>query len=253
MISAVVLTKNEQKNIKDCLKTLQRCDEIVVVDDYSTDKTVTIAKKLGVRIFRRSLNDDFANQRNFGLQQAKGDWVLFVDADERISAPLVAEIQHQVFCPAGRRASVKYQGFYLKRKDFFGGRWLKHGETAKVKLLRLAKKGAGVWRRQVHEVWEVKGKIGELKNPIFHYPHQTISEFLNHLDFHSTLHAEALLAEGVQPSFFRIVANPLAKFLQNWLFRLGFLDGEPGLIVALMMSFHSFLTRARLWLLWQKK
>jgi len=252
MISAVVLAKDEEKNIEKCLEALQWCDEIIVIDDYSEDKTVELAKKLGARVYKRHLNCNFAGQRNFGLKKAgesfdfaQDKWVLFVDADERIPAALAAEIQYQV-------SSIKYQGFYLKRQDYFGGRWLKHGETSRVKLLRLAKKEKGKWQRKVHEVWKIEGRVGDLENPIIHYPHQTMSEFLDHLNFHSTLHGQALRKNGIKVSLLRVIFNPLAKFIQNYFFRLGFLDGVPGLITTLMMSFHSFLARAKLYQQWKK-
>jgi len=254
MISAVVLAKDEEKNIEKCLEALQWCDEIIVIDDYSEDKTVEkvqkfkslkVQNKLTIKIYKRHLNNDFAGQRNFALRQAQGKWILFIDADERVSPKLAAEIQYQV-------SNIRYQGFFLKRQDYFGGRWLKHGETSRVKLLRLAKKRAGKWQRKVHEVWKIKGKTGELNNPIIHYPHQTISEFLNHLNFHSSLHAEALLAEKGKTTLLKTIFYPIAKFIQNYFFRLGFLDGVPGLITALMMSFHSFLARAKLYQQWKK-
>ncbi|HUS60105.1 MAG TPA: glycosyltransferase family 2 protein [Nevskiaceae bacterium] len=240
MISAVVLAKNEEKNIRNCLKSLQWCDEIVVIDDYSEDKTLTIARRFGAKVYQRHLAGDFATQRNFGLKQAKREWVLFIDADERVSAVLAREIRQVA-------QGNFLAGFYLKRQDWLWGKALKHGETVKVKLLRLGKKGAGEWQRKVHETWEIKDKTGQLKNPIIHYPHQTISEFLSHLNFHSSLHAEALKKEGIKPSFFRVLINPFGKFIQNYFFQLGFLDGMPGLISALMMSFHSFLARAKLY------
>jgi glycosyltransferase involved in cell wall biosynthesis len=256
MISAVVLTKNEEKNIVPCLRSLAWCDEIIIVDDYSEDETVKKSQisnlksqnqNLKLKIYKRQLNNDFASQRNFGLKKAKGDWVLFLDADERVSHALRAEIfnfQFSIF--------KNYNGFYLRRKDWFGRRWLKYGETANVKLLRLAKKDAGSWKRKVHEVWEVKGEIGELKNPILHYPHPTISDFLKQINFYSTLHAQALWEEKVRPSLWRIIFYPLGKFFQNYIWRRGFLDGMPGLIVALMMSFHSFLAQSKLYLEWKK-
>jgi glycosyltransferase involved in cell wall biosynthesis len=243
MISAVVLTKNEQRNIKDCLKSLQWCVEIIVIDDYSEDNTREIAKTLGAKVFLHHLNNNFAQQRNFALRQAQGEWVLFIDADERVSAALAAEIYNLQF--------TIYNGFYLKRRDFFGGKWLKHGETANVKLLRLGRNGAGRWQRQVHETWEIKGKLGELKNPILHYPHPTISEFLETINYFSTLHADVLFSEGVKTNLFQIGVYPVGKFLKNWIYRRGFLDGTPGLIVALMMSFHSFLARAKLYIRWK--
>lgn len=239
MISAIVLTKDEEKNIEECLETLRWCDEVIVIDDYSEDKTREIARKLGARVFKHHLNNNFAKQRNFGLKKAKGEWVLFVDADERITPELAKEIKQEV-------KKDERHAFIFKRQDFFMDKPLKHGETANVKLLRMAKKN-GEWQRTVHEVWETKWETKTLKNPILHYPHSSISKFLEEINFHSTLHAQALKQEGVKFSLFRLIFNPLGKFFQNYILRLGFLDGMPGLIVALMMSFHSFLARAKLY------
>jgi glycosyltransferase involved in cell wall biosynthesis len=245
MISAVVLAKDEEKNLTDCLESVKWCDEIVLIDDDSVDKTIEIAKKFNAKIFTHSLNNNFAQERNFGLQKAKGEWVFFVDADERVSLELKKEILESIKKP-------NINGFFLKRQDFFGNRALKYGETANVRLLRLARKGKGEWQREVHEIWEIKDGIGELKNPLLHYSHPTNSEFLEHVNFHSSLHAQVLKKEGVKPSLFQIIFYPKAKFIQNYIFRLGFLDGTPGIIVALMMSFHSFLARAKLYQIYGK-
>ncbi len=245
MISAIVLTKDEEKNIKNCLKGLSWCDEIIVIDDYSEDQTVKIAKKRGARVYQRRLDDNFAAQRNYGLGKAKGDWVLFVDADERVSSKLAHEIKKAI-------KNKKVKGFYLCRKDILWGKQLHHGETAHVRLLRLGQKGAGEWQRRVHETWEIKGEVGRLKEPLLHYPHPTLTEFLKEINYYSSLNARELLKEGQQAGLIQILAYPLAKFLKNYLIRLGFLDGNPGIIVALAMSFHSFLTRAKLYLLWKK-
>jgi len=244
-LSVVIITRNEEKNIKDCLETLKWCDEVIVVDDKSEDKTSQIAKEMGAKVFTCLLNDDFAAQRNFGLKKARNKWVLFVDADERVTSKLASEIRQTI-------KERKFLGFYLRRQDSIWEKQLNHGETANVRLLRLGQKEAGEWQRRVHETWEIKGRVGELKEPLLHYPHPTITEFLNQINFHSTLHAKALYEAGVKSSFFRIIANPLGKFFQNYLGRLGFLDGMPGIIVALMMSFHSFLARAKLYMLYKK-
>lgn len=245
MISAIVLTKNEEKNIEACLQTLQWCGEIVVVDDYSQDRTVAIARRSGARVFRHHLGNDFAAQRNFGLQKAASDWILFIDADEQVTPELRKEIFRKT-------TQNEFPGFNLKRMDFWGGRWLRHGETADVRLLRLGKRGAGKWQRKVHEFWDIKGNIGELKNPILHYPHRNLGDFLEHINFYSTLHAEAFYEQGVKPSPFRVIVNPLGKFIANWIFKLGFLDGTAGLMMALIMSLHSFLAWGKLYLKWKK-
>lgn len=240
MITAIVLTKNEEGNIKKCLKTLRWCGEIVVVDDYSDDKTREIAKKLGARVFVRNLKGDFAAQRNFGLKKAMGDWVLFVDADERVTPALRAEITNFQF-------SI-FNGAYLERKDYFLGRWLRFGETANVKLLRLARKNAGTWKRKVHEFWQIKkSRVGELKNPLLHYPHQTILRFLVQINEYTSLDANQFYQEGQRFQFWQLFLYPTAKFFQNYFIRLGILDGFPGLVMTWMMSLHSLITRVKLW------
>lgn len=245
-ITAVVLTKNEEKNIEACLESLHWCDEIIVIDDYSLDKTTKLAKKNGAKVFQRRLKENFADQRNFGLKKAGQEWVFFVDADERVSPGLRKEI-------IGKQSEkTNFNGFYLKRKDFFGNQWLKYGETSRTKFLRLAKKNHGQWQRMVHETWQVKGKIGKLKSPLLHYHYSSLTILLKKINFYSTLHAEVFYQEGQKTNLFLILGKPLAKFFRNWLFRFGFLDGGAGLIIALMMSWHSFLSQAKLYQRWKK-
>ncbi|MEK7502613.1 MAG: glycosyltransferase family 2 protein [Patescibacteria group bacterium] len=257
MISAVVLTRNEEKNIGDCLESLKWCDEIVVIDDFSEDKTVEEIKNLKiksqklnskVKILERHLIGDYAAQRNYGLSIAKGEWIFFVDSDERVSPSLREEIIQLSNNPINQ-----YDGFYIKRRDFIWGRELRYGETANIKLLRLARKNIGEWRGKVHEVWNVKGETGELKNPLLHYPHQTISEFLREINYYSDLRSKELYDSGIKSNFLSIVIYTKGKFIINYFIKLGFLDGIPGLVLALLMSFHSFLARGKLWNLWQRK
>jgi glycosyltransferase involved in cell wall biosynthesis len=242
MISAVVLTHNDGKMLTRCLENLQWCDETVVVDDESTDGTVGIAKKLGTKVFTRKLDGDFAAQRNFGLGKAKGEWVLFVDSDEVVSTELAGEIKTTI---SDKRQAIS--GYFIKRKDYFLGKWLEHGETANVKLLRLARQDVGKWNRPVHEVWDVQGPVGELTHPLFHSPHPSVAQFLDEINRYSTLNASYLYKQGVRASWWHIIVYPAAKFFINYIWRLGFADSTAGAIMALMMSFHSFLTRAKLW------
>lgn len=253
MISAVVLTKNEENNIVECLKLLKWCDQIIVIDDNSEDRTVEIAKKLGAKVFIHLLDGDFSQQRNFGLFKSKNDWVLFIDADERVTEALASEISNLIHSTSSGQISNQYDGFYIRRRDFMWGRELKYGETGNIKLLRLAKKNKGKWEGKVHEEWKVKGRIGELKNPILHYPHQTITEFLKEVNFYTDIRAKELYEKGVKVNFFSIISYPKLKFFNNYFLKLGFLDGTAGLVHALMMSFHSFLVRGKLWLLWKRK
>ncbi len=247
MISAVILTKNEENNIEACLNSISWCDEKIVIDDHSVDKTIDIAKKKGAKIFIHSLNNDFSEQRNYGLDKAKGDWILFIDADERVSPALWYEIMQHT-----SESIEDYNGFYLKRHDIMWGKVLKYGETGKIILLRLAKKGTGRWEGKVHEQWKVRGKTELLKNSLDHYPHPTVSEFLREINYYTDLRAEELYKKKVSSTWLSIIIYPKTKFILNYFFKRGFLDGLPGLVFAIMMSLHSFLVRSKLWLMWQK-
>ncbi len=255
MISAIILAHNDEATIAKTLGSLTWCDEIVVIDDNSTDSTVSIAKKFTNKIFERPPGNDFAAQRNFGLTKAKGEWVLFTDSDEVVSPTLASEIERIISVPT-KISNDKFQmtneavGFYIKRRDIMWGRQLRHGEQGRMKLLRLAKKDAGKWIRPVHEVWEVKGQTAELREPLLHFPHPKVAQYLEKINRYSTLNARYLYRQKVRVSWLQIVAYPVAKFFLNYFLRLGFLDGTAGAVVAIMMSFHSFLTRAKLWKLW---
>lgn len=248
MISAVVLTKNEEKNIIDCLEGLAFSSEIIIIDDNSSDRTVELAKKIKAKVYTRPLDNNFSSQRNFGLEKASGEWVLFIDADERVSSLLRDKIIQST-----SQQINQYDGFYLKRCDVMWGKKLEHGETASIKLLRLARKNSGQWEGKVHEVWKVKGRVGELRYPLLHYPHQTVTEFLEEINFYTDLRAQELYMQSIHVYWISIVLYPVGKFIYNYIIRLGFLDGLTGLVIAIMMSFHSFLTRGKLWLLWQKR
>lgn len=248
MISVIILTKNEEKNIVDCIESLSFCDEIIVIDDYSDDRTVELAKRAKAHTVSRSLNGDFAAQRNFGLAQAKGEWVLFIDADERVDTSLRDEIIQSTNHPISQ-----YNGFYIKRRDFMWGKELRHGETGSIKLLRLARKSKGKWEGRVHEVWKIQGAIGELQHALLHHPHQTITEFLQEINFYTSLRAQELYEKRVKTYWWSVILYPKAKFFVNYFLKRGFLDGLHGFIFAMMMSFHSFLFRGKLWLLWKQK
>ncbi len=251
-VSVVILTRNEEKGIRDCLDALSWADEILVIDDYSKDKTLEYVEKLEskrITILKRALNNNFSAQRNFGLEKVEGDWVLFVDADEIVSEDLKNEIADLI---ATHGREQKLNGYFIKRKDFMWGKELRYGETGDTKLLRLAKRNSGRWEGNIHEKWKVKGNVGILKNPLFHYPHRTVAGFLKEINFYTDIRAKELYTRRVRASFLYIVSYPLGKFLLNFFLRRGFLDGIQGLIVAMLMSLHSFLVRAKLWLLWQK-
>lgn len=241
-ISAVVLTKDSSKTIEACLTSVSWCDEIIVIDDNSIDATVSIARKAGARIFVHALENDFSRQRNFGLAKATGDWILFVDSDEILSSSLMEEIESRINY---KKSNV--QGYYVQRIDTMWGKKLLHGELGDIWLLRFAKKTVGKWQGNVHETWHIKGETGKLKNTLEHFPHPSISEFLTRINMYSSLRAQELFAQHVHVSWIDIVVYPKMKFFVAYVFKRGFLDGIPGFLVAISMSFHSFLVRGKLW------
>lgn len=169
---------------------------------------------------------DFANERNLLLEKARSDWVLFLDSDEKISSELQKELDTNNF---------KCDGYFIKRLDYFMGKWLKFGETGNIKLLRLGKKGAGKWVRKVHEYWAIKN-TGTLFGTILHFPLLTIRK----INYYSSLDA----GEFGKFTYWQLV-KPIAKFIQNYFLRLGFLDGLPGFVHAYMMSLQSLVVRVK--------
>lgn len=228
--SVVVLTKDSKRTLGKCLKSVSWADEVIIVDDYSTQKYKTKAK-----VFKRHLKGDWASQRNFALSKVKNDWVLFLDSDE-------------VFVGSKPKVSNEFNGYYLKRRDVFWGKELKHGEVGNSRLLRLAKKGKGRWRRRVHEYWDVRGKIGTAENSILHHSHPNVEDFISKINFYAIIHTNENQKEGKRSNLIKVLFFPLLKFVDNFIIKLGFLDGTHGFVYAAVMSFHSFLVWSNLWL-----
>ncbi len=243
-ISAVVLTRDEEKNLESCLGSLDFCEEVIIVDDGSTDKTEEIAKKYSAKIYRRALADDYASQRNWAMEKASHDWILFVDADEQVSKDLRKNLTGII------EKSNQFSTYYIKRRDFFWGRELRFGETHKIRsqgLIRLVKKNAGHWVGQVHETFYTDKAVGRLSGYLDHYPHQTVREFIKDVNRYSSIRAKELDKQGVKANIFTVCFLPLGKFILNYWLKLGVFDGVAGFIYAFFMSFHSFLVRAKLY------
>ncbi len=229
----------DKKDLERARRSVGWADEVMVVEVPETIR-------------------DFSRARNEALQRVKGEWVMFVDADEEISEGLKKEILKTTDKSYKDYKNYNISGAYFRRSDRFLGRWLKHGETAGVRLLRLGRKDAGRWERPVHEVWKIGGRIGEFEHPIWHYSHQSVDAMVEKLDGYSEIEAEYRLRQGDRwinkinrlidkwVVGFQLVFFPAGKFVQNYFWRLGFLDGMEGLIHALMMSGHSLLVRGKI-------
>ena len=241
-ISVVIITYNEEKNIRDCLESIKWADEIIIVDAFSKDRTVDIAKNYTDRIFQRQW-EGYTQQRNFGLTQVCNEWVLFLDADERISEALTQEIKDVL-----ERNNGFCNGYYISRQSFYLGRWIKHGGWYPDLKLRLIRKNKAIWSGpSVHEKLILNGEAGYLKNPMYHYTYLNIKHHLEKSDRYSTLFAEEAFKKGEYPNPYKIFIRPIFRFINDYFLKQGFRDGFAGFVVALIQSFEVFLRYAKLW------
>lgn len=240
-ISVVIITKNEEKNIRQALSSIKNVSEIIVVDAYSTDKTVDICKEYTEKIYQIEWLG-FARQKQKAIELAECPWVFILDSDERFTDSLWTEIEEIL------SSNTPYNGYFVPRKNFFLGKWIRHGGWWPDYTLRFfLKEYAKIKERKVHERVEVKGRTGYLKNYLEHYTYNTIGDFLKKNEIYATLSAEELKKEMKKASMGKLCLNPLATFLKMFLLRLGFLDGIHGFILASLYSHYTFLKYLKLW------
>jgi len=245
-ISAIVITLNEEDKIGSAIKSLKDlADEIIVVDSGSSDKTVETAEKLGARVYFRKF-DNFANQKNWAVSKANNDWILSLDADERIPEELAAEIKEAV-------KNDQYKGYLIPRRNFILGAEIKHSRWSPDIHIWLWRKDYGRWVGDVHEEVVVIGKVGLLKNSKIHNSHQTISSFMKANNLYSTLEAKLLLKNKIKFSLLKMFWEALFEFLVRFLYKKGFLDGSRGFILAYLMSIYKLAVWIKLWELEKQK
>lgn len=247
LLSATVITHDEADRIADCLASLAFCDEIVVVDSGSTDATREIAQRMGARVLQRPF-DGFRSQKQFAVEQATHDWVLCVDADERIDATLREAILAERAAGFARAA-----GYRFARKSWYLGRWLRHGNAYPDRKLRLFDRRRGGWRgtREVHESASVDGKAALLRGELLHLPFRSFAHQLAKSQRYAQMMAEHAHARGRRVSWSKLVLAPAWRFWRGYLLRGGFLDGRAGLVYAYVTAFTARQKAIRLWLLQQ--
>lgn len=246
MISATIITLNEEKNIKKVLQNIKDlANEVIVVDSGSTDKTVEIAKELGAKVFFRKF-DNFANQKNWALSKTTNNWILSLDADEEIPTELVDEIKQAV-------KNEDIAGYLIPRRNFILGKEIKYSRWNPDKHIWLWEKDKGKWVGEVHEEVVVQGKIGYLKNSKIHYSHQTLNDFIDSNNFYSTLLAESMYKKGVNFSLFKMFWHSIWEFKIRFFYKLGFLDRWRGFVLAYLMAIYHLMVWIKLWQLNQQK
>lgn len=246
-ISAAVITLNEEENIRECLESISWAEEIVLVDSGSTDCTVQIAKEFTDRVIHHSW-EGINRQRDFTLTQASHDWVLCVDADERVSPGLREEIQRRV-----EAESDVVDGYRMPRRTYYLGRWIRHSGWYPDRKLRLFRKSKTRFvGKDPHDRPEVDGIVHDLKGHIDHYTYSDISHHLRTIDSFSRTAAENLFQEGKRFHLIDLLLRPPWRWLDTYIIKRGFLDGVPGFIIAAGSAFYVFMKYARLWELERK-
>ncbi|MDR2771919.1 MAG: glycosyltransferase family 2 protein [Elusimicrobiota bacterium] len=249
-VSAYIISKNVESHIKECIQSIIWADEVVVIDDFSTDKTALLAASAGAKVIAHKFSY-FGAQRNFALTQLKYDWVLCLDSDERVSVELKEEI-------IAALASPNPSDIYLApRKTMFIKHWIKHsGWYPDYRHPVLFNRQKASYKDQlVHEDIDYKGnRIGYFKGDILHFSYESISQFVKKSDQYSTFSAAQMFERGKKAGILNFIFNPLNMFFKMFFAKRGFLDGKTGLLLALLYSsFYTLMKYAKLWEMQTKK
>ena len=240
MLSVVIITLNEEDKIKDCLESVKWADEIIVVDSFSADKTIDIAKEYTDKIFQRKF-PGFGEQKNFAISKAAGDWILSIDADERVTPGLAEEIKTVT-------AESKTNGCLVPIKTYFLGKWLRHCGWWPNYKLRLFKRDSGTMSDSlVHEAISISGQTSKLKNHLDHYSYTSIDEYMEKLERYTSLAADAMLKKGKKFSIFTALARSFFAFFKIYILKAGLFDGKEGFIFAKLSAYYNFIKHIKLW------
>jgi len=246
LLSVAIITHNEEQNLPRTLASVAWADEIIVVDSGSTDGTLEIARAFNARILERPW-PGFAAQKNFAIAECTGDWILSLDADEELTPELQQEIRKLFIEPPLADA------FFVRRRNLFLGRWIKHGGFYPDPKLRLFRRGAAQFEdRPVHETIVFRGETAIFDNDLIHHAYPTLSTYIEHMERYSTLGAEILITKGrTSASWLAFVWNvllmPVISFKWNYFFRGGFLDGREGLLLHLYQAVYTSWKYAKAW------
>ena len=239
-LSATIIAQDEEAQLPACLESLRFCDEIVVVDGGSKDRTREVAASLGARVLERPF-DDYARQHEFARSEARGEWVLSIDADERASPELAREL--------GRAFSEGCAAYSLPFRNHFRGVWLRHGGFWPDRHVRLFRRADCTYdlARPVHEKLLVRGETGALDAPVLHYTYGSLAHCLAKTNRYAERAAQALYASGRRAGAFEIMAKPAWRLFRSYVLRLGFLDGAAGAAMAWTRAYEAYARSARLW------
>lgn len=235
-LSVITLAKNEERNIRDCLQSVQFADEWIVIDDCSADATAQIAQKMGASVYQRAMNGDYASQYNFAVDKVTGDWILIVDADERVTPELKEEILRAMQGP-------KNAGYVISHLNMVMGKPLRHGGWYSNGGLRLFPRGTVVHEGLVHSQMKHSLNLHRLKSPYFHYPYPTWERYFQKFNAYTQLSAQDNYRKGKRANFFfDVMLRPWVAFFKMYILKSGWRDGKIGFVLAV---FHFFYTMAK--------
>ena len=234
-LAVLILTYNEEKNIEECVGSVSFADEIIVIDSGSTDQTCQLAEKLGVKFVYHPMNEGFAGQRNFALQQTGADWVLYLDADERITPELAGEIQEIV------KKDEQY-AYQILRNNVVFGQHVGYGGHSPDYSLRLYPRLAISWEGVVHEQAKVTLPIRKSKNGMLHYTYTSWDRYFFKFNQYTTMMAEKMLENGKKTKITDITLRPCFAFFRFYILKSGWRDGKIGFIMA---AYHAFYTMTK--------
>ncbi len=240
-LTVTVITHNESANIGPALESVAWADEIIVVDSCSTDDTVAIARGLATRVEVRDWAG-YSAQKNYAADLASNDWILSLDADERVTPPLATEIRDLM------HRGPDAPGYRVSRVTWYLGRWLHSTDWYPDYQLRLYDRRCGRWNgRRVHESFELQGSAGRLRHHLEHYAYRDVSDHVSSIDRYTTLQAEQWAEEGRRTNALEVLVHPPVAFLRNYVLRLGFKDGTAGFLVSALNSYYVFMKLVKLW------
>ena len=240
-ITAIIPTLNEEIHIVDAIKSVSFADEIIVIDSFSSDKTIEIAEKYNVKIIKRKF-DDFSSQKNFAIAKAKYDWIYILDADERVTPEVKKEILEAIENPKG------FIGFYVRRAFYFSDKKVNYSGFQRDKVIRLFLKEFCNYEGRVHETINANGKLGFFKNKIDHYSYRNYDHYISKLNHYAAIRAKQLHEQGKKVNLFHILIKPPVRFFIHYVVRLGFLDGFTGFLIARTQAYGVLTRYIKLWL-----
>ena len=241
-IGVVVITKNEDKNISDCLRSVSWVDEIIVVDAQSADDTVKVAKSFTEHVFVRPW-PGFGLQKNFGFDQSSSDWILILDADERVSEELSEEIQERLAI----QSSAEAVAFRIPRRNYFYGKWVRWGGAFPDYQIRLFQRGKARYNDvAVHENLIVDGPVETLSKHLDHYTERQIADHFRKFNLYTTLAASEKAKSQKTVSWYHLVCNPFVIFFKTYILKKGYRDGTRGMIFAVFASMYTFVKYTKL-------